>query len=58
MAARDWMIRYPTLSRVVLATLYRAALQLTAFAVTTAMSFAVQAQIHTSPNDGPELGVR
>ena len=52
------MIRYPTLSRVVLATLYRAALQLTAFAVTTAMSFAVQAQIHTSPNDGPELGVR
>jgi hypothetical protein len=53
------MIRYPTLSRGVgLATLYRAALQLTAFAVTTAMSFAVQAQIHTSPNDRPGLGVR
>ena len=41
-----------------LATLCRAVLQLTAFAVTTAMSFAVRAQIHTSPNDGPELGVR
>jgi len=38
--------------------LCRAVLQLTAFAVTTAMSFAVQAQIHTNPNDGPELGVR
>ena len=44
------MIRYPTLLRgVVLATLCRAALQLTAFSVTTAMSFAVQAQIHRSP---------
>ena len=41
-----------------LATLCRAVLRLTAFAVTTAMSFAVQAQIHTNPNDGPELGVR
>ena len=60
--SREQILRYcedlrPTKSLRRLPMLCRAVLQLTAFAV-TAMSFAVQAQINTNPNDGPELGVR